>query len=511
MTATVPEAHTQDAELAAFCRQLFPRADTEPGVLVAVCDDAVTHWAACGLADLEHAVPISAATRFEIGSIAKQLTVAVLDRVLGDPAAWDRPLGDFLPDAGSAGAITLRRLADHDAALRDYDSVLALAAQPAWAFFSQRDMRALVLRQSPPAVSAHYSNSHHLLLAEVVRAVSGSPLATVADQILFAPLGLRGMCFRSDPDQLVPWRARSACADGAGGWSAADTSDTTVGPHGVYSDFASLVRWEQHLRDGGVDARLRASAVHDGVLAQMWRNGRTARTYRGGVLCGHSGSRFGFRTACWTDADGTTVVVLANRPDVDADIVVDRVRTAFSSSAAMPVPPPVAPPRRPADGAYWSRTDGAIWQLTSTPDGLSAKDDRRTTVFRLGEHGWTDADGFVRLDVADEPGVVEIRFGAPAELLTALERVDQGTVPPQGDYESSELGLRAHWRVNADGTAGLRVGRGTRVLKPVTGGAWAAEALLVRGYHDGLRVDLPRARDIRFIRRTEGEPCATSN
>lgn len=516
---------THDMSLSDFCGDLLStdRSSGEPGVVVATNVDGVLRWGANGLADLEHAVAASPRTRFEIGSIAKQMTAAVLDRVLGD-RTWDDPVTAFLPGAKHLSGVTLRQLADHRASVRDYDAVLALSGQRAWDLWSQADVLQLILRQSLPVEGhAHYSNSHYVILAEVVRALTGRSLADVADEVLFGVSGFHNAAFRPSPERLVPERACSYSPDPARGWRLADTSDTTIGPHGVYCDLVTLARWESMISADDADDELRdlvaATWSAGSPAGDVWCRGRTVRVHPSGeVLCGHGGSRFGFRSAVWTDVTGRTVLVLANRSDVDADAIADEVRTRFLPREAPDRRPAVVQPAQPCEppapleeGTYWSRSDGAAWRLeTPGPGRIELFHDGRRTSMRADDLGcWKDEQSFVRLRplpdrVAGRP-VLQVSYGLADVALTDIEWVGRTAVGSSVDvrpverFWQPELDITVEWKENGE-RAAMRAGRGIRVLQAAGPNSWIGESMLVRRSRNDLVVDLPRAREICFVK-----------
>ena len=98
--------------------------------------------------------------------------------------------------------------------------------------------------QFPPGSEFSYSNSGYVLLAEVVRHVTGTDLATFLRTEVFDPLDMAAVV---DPGGDLPGRATSYTASGhtrAGpSWASEDSAWTIQGPGGVQTTPTELVRW----------------------------------------------------------------------------------------------------------------------------------------------------------------------------------------------------------------------------------------------------------------------------
>ncbi|MEV7085314.1 serine hydrolase domain-containing protein [Streptomyces sp. NPDC093085] len=159
--------------------------------------------------------PVTAATRFEIGSLTKCFTALLLaeEAVRGEIGYGD-PLGRFLPPgilpAERGGPITLLHLATHTSGLPRLPPGLLAEAAGVWfanpyARFSGDDLLRSLARTRPgsaPGERVRYSNFGVGLLGHLLtRAVPGGPAygALLAERVL-GPLGLRS----TGDDPLLP-------------------------------------------------------------------------------------------------------------------------------------------------------------------------------------------------------------------------------------------------------------------------------------------------------------------
>ncbi|MEA5449722.1 serine hydrolase domain-containing protein, partial [Leptolyngbya sp. CCNP1308] len=153
-----------------------------------------------GYADLEHAVPITADTRFHAASISKQFTAYAIVRLSSEGLVdLDASLAAYIPEAGIYRDVTVRDLLAHTHGIREWTSLIGASG------FRQEDVVTnahaldLILRQqamnAPPGESFSYSNSGFLLLAEIVERITGLSLSDYSRELIFTPLGMDDTVF----------------------------------------------------------------------------------------------------------------------------------------------------------------------------------------------------------------------------------------------------------------------------------------------------------------------------
>lgn len=101
----------------------YLEANGVPGASVAVARGSEILWSeAFGLADLEHRVPVTRATKFRVGSISKALTSVALARLWeAGRLDLDAPVQRYVPSFPDKGyPITSRQLAGHLSGLPHY-------------------------------------------------------------------------------------------------------------------------------------------------------------------------------------------------------------------------------------------------------------------------------------------------------------------------------------------------------------------------------------------------------
>lgn len=260
-----------------------------------------------GLANLEHGVPINADTVFRTGSVSKQFT-AMIVLLLAEEGrlSLDDAVSQWIPELRDFGdRVTLRQLIHHTSGIRDYLTLMRLAGYREADYYSAPDLLAMLARQRDlnfrPGAEFLYSNSGYFLLGEVVERATGKSLAAVADERLFAPLGMGETHFHDDHERLVQNRANGyAAADG--GFTVSMTTLPIVGDGGVFTTVNDLLAWDRNFYDnrlGSASPELITRWLQPGTLDSgepiAYSAGITDGKYRDLRLVSHSGGFVGFR------------------------------------------------------------------------------------------------------------------------------------------------------------------------------------------------------------------------
>ena len=327
----------------------------EPGLAVLVRKDGKTVLEhAWGLRDLRSRTVVDARTSFRLASMTKPFTAAAVMLLVRDgKLRYDTALTDVLPSFPAYGrGITIRHLLTHTSGLPDYEDLMAAAEKggaPIWTAERQiHDDEVLTLLRGAkagrfaPGTSCAYSNSGYVVLGLVVARVSGTPFGEFLAKRVFRPLEMeRTLAYEAGKNE-VPARAFGHARDGSS-FREADQSPTsaTLGDGGVYSNLEDLARWDEALRvstllsPGAMKPALDPVTLPDGTLPR-WPAGESGGDnlspgervaygfgwfldpWKGHRRMWHHGETIGFRTVVerFPD-DGLTVVMLANRDDLD--------------------------------------------------------------------------------------------------------------------------------------------------------------------------------------------------
>ncbi|MBM3293284.1 MAG: hypothetical protein FJY82_02040 [Candidatus Aminicenantes bacterium] len=314
----------------------------EPGAAVlAVKDGRVVFERGYGVAELRTLRPVGSRTNFRLASVSKPFTAAAVMLLVRDGrVSYETRLTDLFPDFPPYGReITIRRLLQHTSGLPDYEDLMPKAdpAMPVEKLQIQ-DAGALDLLKRtsaplfPPGTRGKYSNSGYVLLGLVVEKASGLPFGRFLRERIFAPLHMdRTVAYERGKNE-VPDRAYGHGRRGDV-WRETDQSPTsaTLGDGGIYSSLEDLARWDEALRLGTLLGEVEmkpaltpaetpaAPVVGPDGMPHAYGFGWFLSPWKDRARMWHYGETIGFRTAVQRFPDDRlTVIVLANRSDLDA-------------------------------------------------------------------------------------------------------------------------------------------------------------------------------------------------
>jgi CubicO group peptidase (beta-lactamase class C family) len=156
-----------------------------PGVSIAIMQQGNVVWArGFGISDVRSGATVTAETVFEACSMAKPVLALVAMQLVQEGSLdLDRPLveylgGDYLPDQPEHRRITARMALTHRTGFVNWRA-------------GYDEMGGPLPLQFAPGSEYAYSGEGILFLQRAIEAVSGQPLDRLAEERLFAPLGLR--------------------------------------------------------------------------------------------------------------------------------------------------------------------------------------------------------------------------------------------------------------------------------------------------------------------------------
>ncbi|HLV86767.1 MAG TPA: serine hydrolase domain-containing protein [Candidatus Sulfotelmatobacter sp.] len=294
-----------------------------------------------GVTDLRTRRPIDAHTNFRLASFTKQFTAACIMMLVREgKLRYDDHLTDIFPEFPEYGrAITVRNLLNHTSGLKDYGDIYEkqFPDTPPEKIPQILDAGVLKLLEQQssgdfaPGTKWDYSNSGYAVLAMIVEKVSGKSFGEFLHERIFAPLKMDHTLAYEKGKNEVPNRAFGHTRKDTG-WVETDQSPTSavLGDGGIYSSVDDLAKWDRALREH----TLLSEAEMKPALTPVDPTGGRARDpngatvdygfgwfldpYRGHKHMWHGGGTMGFRTVIQRfPDDGLTVIILANRVDVD--------------------------------------------------------------------------------------------------------------------------------------------------------------------------------------------------
>jgi CubicO group peptidase (beta-lactamase class C family) len=306
-----------------------------PGCALGVIEDGkLVHARGFGSASLEHRVPITPQTVFDIGSTSKQFTAAAIGLLVGENVLGvEDEIHDWVPELADYGArVTLDHLLHHTSGLPDYLGLME-AAPPDWTT-PQDALEALAKVQRlqfEPGKKFEYSNTNYFLLSLVAERASEVPFQEFVRQRILAPLGMTNSLLFHDHTLVIPHRATGYDPRQGGGF-AVDMSDfEQLGDGAVQTTVEDLVRWDTNFYSHQVGGEALQTFLHrTGTLASgkplAYARGLFVDSFRGLPRVSHGGAWAGFRAQLMRFPEQkTSIVCLANLASMDPNGLCEQV------------------------------------------------------------------------------------------------------------------------------------------------------------------------------------------
>lgn len=434
-----------------------------------------------GLANMEYGIANSQDSVFRIASTSKQFTAAAV-ALLAEQGklSLDDSLRKHFPEFPIyADKITVRHLVHHTSGIRDY---LVLSFLANWGEdFSDEDVLELLFAQQEanfePGSEFLYSNSGYLLLAHLVKRVSGKSLRQYSDEHIFKPLGMNNTHFHDNHKQIVRNRASGYAKDRETGEFSIDmTILDMVGDGGIFTTTQDMRKWHANFKNNQLGSKT-PELIELLVTPALLNNGENT-DYAFGLdvgqtagfnTIGHSGAFVGFRAHSLIVPEydfGFTL--FCNRADADPRgkvpqllnvFLSDKVQTAKAGGKGKPDLKPAAPVE--LSEAALKQYSGAFWDADASSSGdvkfesgklyLVPSARRKYEMQAIGDDrfslkglppgfivSFTSDKNNLKLSYPDGKETYHERFERPKVSKGELQRL-------QGEYYSPELDVS--WQV----------------------------------------------------------------
>lgn len=309
-----------------------------PGISIAVIQEGEAVLVkGYGLANIEHSVPATEHTVYEIASVGKTFTATLTMMLVEEGViSLEEPIINYLDLPSAWQSVKIKHILSHQSGIPSYTD-----APNYWQItrldLSKSEILALVtdlpLKFQPSEFSA-YDNTGYYLLGLMLEKVIGQSYEDVLRDRLFAPLGMNTTVM-NHPRNIVPHRAAGyRLFDGKLINKPYYSPSVTYAAGGQLSSVADMVKWEQALNNAIV---LKPSTLdmmwtpHPPKQGNNWEKQRCVAglgwwvlNYSDRRVVGHNGSILGFASNITRFIDDKiTVILLCNldkisRPDAIA-------------------------------------------------------------------------------------------------------------------------------------------------------------------------------------------------
>ena len=526
-------ARAQEVALSTRIDRVFERfaRPGSPGCAVGVSRDAHPLYAhAYGEANLEYDVPITAASIFESGSVAKQFTAAAIVLLAQDgKLSLNDDIRRYLPEVPDFGeTIRIRHLLTHTSGLRDQWELLGIEGRgPGTQVHSAATTLDLVTHQKslnfPPGTEYSYSNTGYALLGVIVQRVSGQSLEAFTQARLFKPLGMTHTRWRDDFTAIVPGRATAYSGTADHGFKTDMSFTNMIGNGGLLTTVGDLLIWNENFFNPSIGGRAFVDTMQTRMTLRSGRRityalGLDVSSYDGVAEVSHSGATAGYRTfLARYPEQRVSLAVLCNVGSANpvalghqvADLVITKP-TAAAQSGAPTVTLSEAQLQRWA-GTYVDRRTDRPLRLVARNGKLANEDAENfeirassPNVFRVPGDAQLTFSGAAPARVATlvRPGADTAVFAEThAEPLTATRLAEYA-----GTYTSEELDVQLVVAVKGDSLLLRRRPADEMVMRPMYDDDFETPIGSLRFSRDasgritGFGVYNGRIRDVRFSR-----------
>lgn len=364
-----------DAEAGRKLDSLFaPYTSQTPGAAVAIVKDGkVVFQKGYGMADLDHDIPITPQTVFNIASVSKQFTAFAIYLLAseGRISLEDdvRKYITELPDYRTV--IKVKHLLGHTSGLRDQAAIGSLAGNRSGDVSTPEQVLKLIAKQGnlnfTPGTAFGYCNTGYTLLAEIVHRVTGRSFAAYTEEKIFKPLGMTSTQFYDNHKKVVKNKAESyELIDGIYYHQPLNVSNP--GPSNLLTTVEDLTKWvlnfehpvvgtpalikafnEASYLDNGQKVILRVREDRDTVFHAK---GQNLSSYKGADLITHGGHTAAFRTFMGRFPDEHLAIIMLSNDEHNerlnvrwqlADFYIKDKLKEEKPSATAPVQPTVKP------------------------------------------------------------------------------------------------------------------------------------------------------------------------
>ncbi|MFZ1410884.1 MAG: serine hydrolase domain-containing protein [Micropruina sp.] len=298
-----------------------------PGAIVGVWEGGAEWVGTTGTAGPDGRA-IARGDHSRIGSITKTFTVTLLLQLVEEGrVTLEDTLASYLPGLPNGDTATLRHLASMTSGITSYTAVDAFTdayfANPAhvWTVTEIVELIRTTTPQFPAGSKVQYSNSNTVLLGLIIEKVTGKPFATVLQERILDPLGLKNTSFPATASLPAPYLsgiteqgAVEGTTTNATNWS--PSFAFTAGQ--MVSTLDDLHRWADALCTGKGILKPETHQLRLDSLSSTVEGNTSARTYGLGIgltsgWIGHTGEIPGYNTVLQCNrTTGAVIVVLVN-------------------------------------------------------------------------------------------------------------------------------------------------------------------------------------------------------
>lgn len=326
--------------------QSVVNSNVEPGLTVGLVKNGdLIYHNSVGSVNLEYGIPYNDSTIFDLASVTKQFTSACIGilehkRML----SVNDDVRKYIPElAFYQDTIRIKHLLNHTSGIRNHNVLLDLMGfDYDHQGYNNETIEQLMFRQNGvnnlPGEKMLYSNTNYVLLALIVKRVSGMEIDEFTKKELFEPLKMTNSFYKNDMDAIIKNRTYSYYKT-KDGYKLSNSLSLCVGAGGMKSTISDLAKWSQvFLYSTHPYFYLGKFITHTDKLINgqemKHARGMFVSPYKGYNTFNHSGREIGMRSQfiCVPELD-LAVIVYANSNAINAvdisyqilDLFIDKI------------------------------------------------------------------------------------------------------------------------------------------------------------------------------------------
>ena len=358
---------------------LFKKWDdpNKPGCVVGIIrNDSLIYSKGYGLANVEQHIPNAPKSIYYMCSVSKQFTgYAIALLVQQGKVKLDANIHTYLPWMGNLGStVTVRNLLNHTSGIRDDINLSEITGLPITGMLTQ-DLAVQLLKKQrslnfAPDEKFSYSNSNYVLLAEIVKMVSGQPFRAFADEQIFKPLGMVSSHFVDDPDEVIADRAPSYTPNDKRVFKNSLQNVYTMGDGGLFTNIIDMARWVMNYYSP-TNQKVISQMTEQGILNSgksiKYAFGISIEESRGWKQYMHNGGLAGYRTiiAVYPELK-TGFLIFCNSGEGDAIGKVNQLAALFIPNKKTAVTPALPAPVKRDSSLALVKNETVAKQLTGS-------------------------------------------------------------------------------------------------------------------------------------------------
>jgi CubicO group peptidase (beta-lactamase class C family) len=456
-----------------------------PGIAIGVSDrerllGVVVH----GYADVKAARPVTADTKFAIGSISKSFTAVVLLQ-MADEKKFDAaaPVNEYLPQfrvSSSYPAITGHSMLNHTSGLPNY---LPHLSSMRYVLYALHDFQPTYA----PGEHFEYSNTGYQVLGYVAERIDGASFASILKRRVLEPLGMRATEPQMDDTVRQSLAVSYERWPYDGSYVEANWFPYTAADGGIASDtedFGAYVRFILN-RGAGPKRRILSPRAFEAFITpalEDYAYGVNVSRTAGQTVVGHGGSIYGFNSYFEAHIDEGFGLTFLSNARLDSELVGRVISIASKALGGNGQPATYRkfnpPPQDSIDTSRYEgtyrREDGARVVFSKGNDGrllMRPSDGKQVELRRMGRdiYGGSETGAYLF------PGDSEMSHGADWYTKEGAAVRENVTMP--AEYRAYVGRYQNHSDEGPDVRVFVR--RGRLMVTPATSLSFASELVAV--------------------------------